>query len=102
MTVAPKPLDATALATVPVCGARVRVRHVFWGLVVLVAAGCGGGESYSPTLPVTTVVEYFPTVVNAESGASMRRGQLVDTTIIMKVVDAGAYGVVCPMVNTAA
>jgi hypothetical protein len=32
------------------------------------------------TLPVTTVVEYFPTVVNSESQASMRRGQLVDTT----------------------
>jgi hypothetical protein len=80
MIVAPMPFDATALVTVPVCGARVRVGHVFWGLVALAAAGCGGGESYSPTLPVTTVVEYFPTVVNAESGASMRRGQLVDTT----------------------
>lgn len=53
-----------------------------WGVVVgcaaLSVAGCGGGESFSPTLPVTTVVEYFPTVVNVESGASMRRGQLVD------------------------
>jgi len=52
---------------------------IWGGVAALTLAACGGGESYSPTLPVTTVVEYFPTVVNAESGASMRRGQLVDT-----------------------
>ena len=81
MTVAPK---APHLNPVKVLG-RARVLPVSgWGAlsgaVALALAGCGGGESYSPTLPVTTVVEYFPTVVNSESQASMRRGQLVDTT----------------------
>jgi len=42
--------------------------------------GCGGGESYTPTTPVTTTVDYFPTVVNIESGALMRRGRQVNTT----------------------
>ena len=81
MTVAPK---APHFKPVKVLG-RSRVLPVSaWGAlcggVALALAGCGGGESYSPTLPVTTVVEYFPTVVNSESQASMRRGQLVDTT----------------------
>jgi hypothetical protein len=39
-----------------------------------------GGDSYQPTTPITTTVEYFPTVANAESGALMRRGQNVDVT----------------------
>lgn len=43
-------------------------------------SGCGGGDSYQPTTPITTTVEYFPTVANAESGALMRRGQNVDVT----------------------
>lgn len=81
MTVAPflvqrQPAPQTAL----VRGARVGRAVVVCGVAALAVMGCGGGDSYSPTLPVTTVVEYFPTVVNAESGASMRRGQLVDTT----------------------
>jgi hypothetical protein len=43
-------------------------------------SGCGGGDSYEPTTPITTTVDYFPTIVNAESGALMRRGQNVNTT----------------------
>jgi hypothetical protein len=42
-------------------------------------SGCGGGDSYQPTTPITTTVEYFPhQCANAESGALMRRGQNVD------------------------
>ena len=81
MTVAPK---APHLKPVKVLGRAGALPVSAWGAlcgaVALALAGCGGGESYSPTLPVTTVVEYFPTVVNSESQASMRRGQLVDTT----------------------
>lgn len=64
----------------PVHQARV------YGLLVAAAvsavglAGCGGGESYTPTNPVTPTIENFPTVVNTESGALMRRGQDVDAT----------------------
>ncbi len=53
-----------------------------WGLVLATLAGaalvaCGGGDSYEPTVPVTTVVDYFPIVTNSESGALMRRGETV-------------------------
>lgn len=56
-----------------------------WVLVSVALAavgltGCGGGDSYQPTTPVTSVVDNFPIVVNAESGALMRRGQNVDVT----------------------
>lgn len=47
---------------------------------VLALGGCGGGDSYEPTTPVTTTTDYFPTVVNSESGALMRRGRQQDTT----------------------
>ena len=80
MTVAPK---APHFKPVKVLGRSKVLPVPGWGAlcgaVALALVGCGGGESYSPTLPVTTVVEYFPTVVNSESQASMRRGQLVDT-----------------------
>lgn len=45
-----------------------------------VLTGCGGGDSYTPTTPITTTTDYFPTVVNTESGALMRRGRQVDST----------------------
>ncbi|MBY0466426.1 MAG: hypothetical protein K2W33_15930 [Burkholderiales bacterium] len=41
-------------------------------------SGCGGGDSYEPTTPITPTVDNFPTIVNTESGALMRRGQNVN------------------------
>ena len=47
-------------------------------LATLVA--CGGGDEYVPPITVTPVVEDFPIVTNAESGALMRRGRQINTT----------------------
>ena len=60
-----------------------RVRSPGWVAAIVLGmtlSACGGGDSYSPTTPITTTVDYFPTIVNTESGALMRRGQNVDTT----------------------
>ena len=62
-----------------------RLRPVVWPFALMLGVaggllGCGGGESYTPTQPITTTIEYFPTVVNTESGALMRRGRLVNVT----------------------
>ena len=63
----------------PLCHAR---QMSVWASVLAAAvlSACGGGDSYNPTQPVVTVVENFPTIVNNESGALMRRGQNVDAT----------------------
>ncbi len=53
------------------------------GAMALAMVGCGGGDSYSSTQSTsttTTTVDYFPTVINTESLASMRRGQLGDSS----------------------
>ncbi len=77
---------------VPFFAARARGTRP-WALAVLASAlavACGGGDSYEPTVPVTTSVEYFPIVTNTESGALMRRGQLVNATTGSLV--GAAYG----------
>lgn len=58
-----------------------RVRTSGWGAVIVLGmalSACGGGDGYEPTKPTTTTVDNFPTIVNTESGALMRRGQTVD------------------------
>jgi|GEM_PF-3081361 len=80
MTVSPQARLSPSLAADPLLPRLTLRAGVALCGVAGVLAGCGGGESYEPTPIVTPVVEYFPTVVNTESGASMRRGQAVDTT----------------------
>lgn len=85
MTVAPLLVQRPLPLPSPV----VRRARTVWGgalcgLVALTLVGCGGGESYTPsvTTPGTTTPagDSFPIVINAESLATMRRGQLLDST----------------------